>query len=167
MLEDVADSDRPALEAAQRWILLRRIKDARLGVASAGPPQIVLLTDDFALGEAVLPSVLKRWARDGKTYGLEIVLIPLWRGFVRMRTRRVTASLEEESAAIRQRAKTIGATMLPTAKSGETHERELGMVPGTNALLVVDRKGIIVARMTGFTIDPRELEDVVQRVLSR
>ncbi len=167
LLVDVPDENRASLEAAQRWVLLRRIKDAHLGVASKGPPQIVLLTDDFALGEAVLPGVLKRWAREGKEYGLEITIIPLWRDFVRVRTRRVPATPQEEGAAINRRAKEMGATVLPTPKSSATHERELGMVPKKNALLVVDRKGVIVARMTGFTIDPRVLEAVVQRVLSR
>ncbi len=167
MLDGVSDDARAKLEAAQRWVLLRRIQDARLGVPSSGPPQIVLLTDDFALGEAVLPGVLKRWARDGKSYGLEIRIVPLWRDFVRLRTRRIPATTQEEGAAIQRRAKEIGATVMPTAERSEALERELGLRPKQNALFVVDRDGIIVARMTGFTIDPRELEAVVQRVLSR
>ena len=186
---DVEDADR--LERARRWALWDTFDrwcaevGAKPGPALGDPdtpspdarPFVVVVSDDFALGEAVFQGVLARWMRDGKDAGLVGVLVPVRRGEVRRGMRRVAAAdPREETAAFEEDAAKAGLVTTWTTASGLFAARfdegaalaeAMGLERQETALLVVDRRGRIVARLSGTGLDPRVLDPVIQKVTGR
>ena len=175
---DVEDGDR--LERSRRWALWDTFDrwvhamGAKPGPALGTRPMVVVLADDFALGEIIFQSVLGRWVRDGADAGLVGVLIPIKRGQVRFGMRRVTAESEaQEVAAIEEDAakarlvttwdEDAGLFAAPFDE-GAKLAKAMGLEKQEVGLLLIDAKGRIVARMSGTGIDPRALDPVVQKL---
>ncbi len=142
----------------------------RLGSDAPISPKVdatlVLIVDDFSLGEGMLTEVLKQWTRDHAERRFDRVLVPLLRGQVRMGLRLVPVEDEaEELASFATRAKDIGLaqeTPIPA-----TALRKLGLDVGDAAILLLDRQGRIAARLSGRGLDLRTLEPVLQKLLTR
>lgn len=186
---DVEDGDR--LERARRWALWdtfeRWCREVGMppgpalgrgdGSSEDAKPFVVVVADDFALGEVVFQSVLARWVRDGADAQLTGVLIPIKRGEVRMQLRRVPAGSEaEEVAALEEDAAKAGLQTTFTTASGllaapfddgARLARAIGLEGREAAVMLVDRRGRIVGRMSGTGLDPRALDPVVQKLVSR
>jgi hypothetical protein len=163
------------LDRARRWIALSSLPDLARAIGIAlpaheGGPRAIVLADDFGLGEAVFAGVLERWARDGAAAGMRVELVPIVRGQVRMGIRRVPAAdRAEELAAIHEKARRHGIDVAGVSKDGIDTARlqALGLRAQDVAVLVLNDRGLIVARLTGRALDPRELDPVVKRLLSR
>lgn len=165
-LEDAAGEAEAGITAARRWIDLRELDEPLVSLASHDGPRIVALVDDFALGEAILPSVLGRWQRDLGPMGLRVSVVPFLTGTVRVGIRRLQAQdAKAEVDSIRNRL--IARKVKVEQPAADDLHAQLGLEAGRCALFVIDRKGKILARISGPTIDPRKLETVVQRVASR
>lgn len=138
---------------------------------------IVVLADDFALGEVILADVLRRWLREGKASGLTGVLLPIRRGEIRLGLRRVPVATEaEETDALRAHAQRIGlrqtsepgsGLVAGTLRDGAALAKAMGLEGQEAGLLIVDRRGRIVGRLSGVGIDPRVLDPVIQKLTSR
>jgi hypothetical protein len=152
--EDEEAADR--LEVARAWVAL----DAA-GLAETLPeakgPRVVAFATHFQLQEPLLPSVLKRWA-----LGMDVSIVGVLEGKVRQGMRRADAAPEEEKAALEAAAKEIGvpvARFVGHAGADRPRPAWLGDVPA--ALLVLDEKGALVARLSGASLDPRPLDAAV------
>ncbi|MDJ0974500.1 MAG: hypothetical protein QNJ98_08590 [Planctomycetota bacterium] len=151
---------------AWSWVNLKQIGRIPGRLMFHKGPRVVALVDDFALGEAILPQVLGRWQRDLGPMGLRVSVVPLLTGKIRVGLRRLRAQDEKaEVDSIRNRL--IAYKVIVEQPAPADVRSHIGLEAGKCALFVADRKGQIVARMTGPTIDPRTLETVVQRVASR
>ena len=146
----------------------------RIGLApDDGRRQVVhlrnaLVEEESELRTTVLPSVLGRWARDHAARGLEVVLVPLHEDDVRVGIRRVRAAPDEARAALEARARELGLVPHAVMPRRTPLRRMLDALNRDVAIFVVDRRGRIVARQTGrATLDPRALEEAVQRVATR
>ena len=182
---DLEDGDR--LERSRRWALWDTF-DRWIHAVGAKPgpglgttkgskdarPYVVVVSDDFALGEIVFQSVLDRWLKDGKDARLTGVLIPIPRGEVRKGMRRVPVEdPREEAAAFEEDAakaglspswtKGTGLFAAPFRKGAKLAEL-MGLEGQEVGLLIVDKRGRIVARMSGTGLDPRALDPVIQKV---
>lgn len=162
------------IEETVAWIELTHIRDLAAPLkfprAIETGPRIVVLADDFALGEAVFISVLERWQRDGRAAGVAVELVPVITGQVRMGIRRVPAdSTRAERATIRQRAQKAGLAISRAVPKGipAAALQAIGLGPQATALLIVNTEGKIIARESGKNIDPRALDLAVERLISR
>ncbi len=165
-LSDESEELQAGIAAARRWVKLRQLDTALVPLANHEGPRVVALVDDFALGEAILPSVLGRWQRDLSPMGLRVSVVPFLTGTVRVGIRRLRAQdARAELDSIRNRL-IARRVMVEKAAATDLHDK-LGLEAGRCALFVIDRKGKIVARISGPTLDPRQLETVVQKVASR
>ncbi len=185
---DTEDGDR--LERARRWALWDTFDRWIHAVGAKPGPQlgseddaalarryVIVVADDFALGEVVFQSVLARWMRDAGEGELTGVLIPILRGEVRRGMRRVPVEdPQEERAALAEDAAKAGLVPSWNADSGlfaaPFHDGAklaelMGLESQSSGLLIVDRRGRIVARLSGTGIDPRELDPVIQKVTGR
>jgi hypothetical protein len=163
----LTDEDERRVEGTQAWIGLREVEDLGTQVASHDGPRVVLLVDDFQLGEALLGDVAARWAQEGRKSGLRVGVLPILRGRVRAGMRRVRASATEERASLAARAVAAG---LDVEKGGLTSDAALeafGLDAEEGAILVFTRDGRIVGRRIERILDPRPLSAVVERVTSR
>lgn len=147
------------------------------------PPWIVAFADDFALGEVLFTEVLGRWQREGEEAGLRIEIVPVLRGHVRVGIRRMPAdSVEEELASMRARIDAAGlflAGSTPQSRLADlsaTHGQPgvgrealeaLGLDPQELLVLLIDARGRIVARLAGKQPELRDLDPVLQRLISR
>lgn len=143
---------------------------ARLGSDAPISPKVdatlVLIVDDFSLGEGMLTEVLKQWARDHAERRFDRMLVPLLRGQVRMGLRLVP--VEDEAQELASFAKRAGDIGLARAKPiPATELRKLGLDVGDAAILLLDRQGRIAARLSGRGPDLRTLEPVLQKLLTR
>jgi len=187
--EDVEEST--GLERARRWALwetfARWCTDLGLapgpslgtpdGANADARPLVIVVADDFALGEVIFQSVLQRWLREGQEAGLRGVLVPIRRGQVRRGLRRVPVEdPAEEEAALREDAAAIGLIPTDTTEAGLFAAPypdgfrlavALGLERQETALLIVDRRGRIVGRLSGTGLDPRSLDPVIQKLVSR
>ncbi|MDA1194481.1 MAG: hypothetical protein O2894_04790 [Planctomycetota bacterium] len=183
LLADDEEEDRARLEHTRRWFEGDTLASwtAPLGLtvgpalAKRGPPHVVVLADDFALGDELLTSVLMRWLREGEEVGMRGVIVPVLRGQVRMGLRRVPAPDEAaERASLADRAQAMGFVLEPDAGlfgGGAVDGRRLAATLGLEgqdvALFVLDGEGRIVARLSGQGLDPRGLDPVIQKLTSR
>lgn len=163
------------LARVDQWVDLARVEElappwnARLLGASG--PRVLVFADDFTLGEVVFAGVLERWQRDGRDGGLRVLVVPVVRGQVRMGLRLIPAeSVEEELASIRTRCRSIGLEVAgaPEERASTSQlETWWGLGAQDVAILVIDTEGRIVGRMAGTNLDPRPLDRVIQRLVSR
>lgn len=159
-------SDDEVVTRVERYVRLSQIDGVAADLSAHDGPRVVALVDDFALGETILPQVLGRWQRDLGSMGLRVSVVPLLTGHVRVGIRRLRAQdAQAELDSIRNRV--IAYQIHVEAPASEGVRGAIGLEDGACALFVADRKGRIVARLSGPTIDPRPLETVVQRVASR
>lgn len=129
-------------------------------------PRVVIVSDDFGLGEPQLLSVARRWADEGAVGGLRVGVLAIRRGEVRDGIRRRPAEPEEEDARIAARL-TQGTVYLEPGRPGVGSARELGIPEDFIGILVFDREGRLTARAAAPALDPRILEPAVQRAASR
>jgi hypothetical protein len=148
------------------WVDLDAAADCPGPLPPHAGPRVVAYVDDFLLGEATLPSVLARWAREGEDGRLQVLVVPVRRGLVREGVRVREATEAEEAAAIRRRLEGTGIVQGPAVAAATAAER-LGLDAEAGAILVVSRDGRVVARRRGRVLDPRDLEGAVQRVAGR
>ncbi len=159
-------------------------------------PALLVVADDVALGEPIFAGVLARWMRDGEKAGLRGYVLPILRGDVRESMRRVPAATRaEELGTIRVRAAAARLTVLPSrfAEEGARPGPALFEVPmpksapssgrGENpgsalagaiglsghawALIVIDRTGRIVGRLSGTGFNARALDPVIEELVRR
>jgi hypothetical protein len=123
-------------------------------------PQIVVLSDDFALGEAVLPSVVKRWVATG----IPVSLVARSTGEIREGIRREPTLPITESRRFGKRAMDMGVPLAATIVAGSPADRAVGLTGAGAAVIVVDAEGRAVALASGPTLDPRPLDPVVARL---
>lgn len=168
------DADTPELEEVRRWVRLDRLADLGLKLPTHQGPRVVVVATHFALGEVVLPQVLKRWQRDLGSLGLQVTVVPYVTGQVRVGMRTVPArDPQTELATIRRTITSLGltaATSVDTEALQRTMPTDIGVDTGIadySAVFVVSRAGRIVARISGRTVDPQSLNDVVHRIASR
>ena len=194
---DAAPEDPARLAAARRWVELTTIveltQDARVQVplgpslasvattpAAQAHPWILVIADDFALGEEPFTGPLERWQREGAEIGLRVAVIPRFTGQVRMGIRRVPMmDVVRERASVVERLAPRGLALADEMPDGPFHldgRRDdlgeqcaafLGLGPQHAAVLVVDARGRIVGRMGGTGLDLRDLDPVVQKLVSR
>jgi hypothetical protein len=116
--------------------------------------QVVVLSDDFSLGEDVLASVLRRWAGSG----VRVSLVGRLTGEVREGIRREKAGTMGEQRRFTRRAEELGATLVGVVPAGGEEERALGLRGPGAWVFVVDDASRLVARVSGPPHDPRPLE---------
>jgi hypothetical protein len=160
--EGEAADETQAVEAAARWVALSDgpVDLAGLveGEARGKGPIVVIVSDHFQLGDDVLPSVAKRWARS-----MRVAFVGVLVGKVRLGIRRVSATPEEEKAALEERAKALGLAWAGATPARDASLRRLGIDPTRATVLVLDRDGRLLARISGRALDPRPLDPVVER----
>lgn len=173
--DTVAQGDEEAatrIKETATWVRLEQTRDLaaplRFSPAVTSGPWVLVFADDFALGEGVFLSVLERWQRDGADAGLRVEVVPIRTGQVRVGIRRLPAeSADEELASIAQRAKSAGLSLAPGKGVPAPRLTAIGLGPQETALLVVDAAGRIVGRLSGTNVDPRALDLVIERLISR
>ncbi len=156
------------------WVGLAALHEFDLVVPTGVPrgtfrrwPCILVVADDFALGEGVFMSVLERWQRDGKSSGVEVLVLPVLSGQIRVGIRRLPAEAPEaENESIAERVKKAGLTRDPGFVRASDLTK-IGLGPQETAILVANKEGQIIARLSGTNVDPRELDVVVERLISR
>jgi hypothetical protein len=158
-------TDRARLEGLRRWLLAEDAKalEAVLGVAL--PTEgVVVLIDDFALGELRLTDRLARWRREGaRVWG-----IPIWRGQIRMGMRRMPAeSTADERRSLEAHAAGVDLPLWKDVSLASERLTSLGLGRQDVVVLVIDGEGRIVGRQAGIQPDLRALEPAVQRLLTR
>ncbi len=172
-------------------------------VDGVGRPFVLLVADDYALGEELLTSVIERWMREGKEAGLLAFLVPVFDGTVRAGLRRVPEHNKEvEWEVLQERAAASGLqiAIAPTEHleaplpphdpklvkgrliieinerlhhtsiihgPGKTLANAMGLADRESAVLIVDARGRIVGRLSGQGLDPRVLDPVIQKLVSR
>jgi hypothetical protein len=159
-----------ASAAARRWVGLTALTDLKTPLASHPGPRVLVVGDDYDLAEAYLLAALIRWLAWGSRDGLRVGVLPMHHGFVRMGTRRTPADgREEERGSLERRlaATAPGAVLEPEPPDAAVAAADLGLLGMDSAVLVLDRTGRIVARLSGRNLDPSALDVVVQKVLSR
>ncbi|MDJ0522384.1 MAG: hypothetical protein QNJ90_09980 [Planctomycetota bacterium] len=172
MLVPDEKEDHERLAGTRAWIERTDVTELLATIGSKAPisdkvqATVVVIADDFALGEPLFFEVLKQWRDNHPEARFDRVCVPLLRGQVRFGLRLVPAESEEaELASIDKRCSEAG---LAREKPLSVERlASLGMVTGEAALLLADGKGRIVARLSGRNIDPRVLEPALQRLLSR
>lgn len=165
-LPENEEEDAALLAGLERWVALDRLEGLGLVLPAHAGPRVVAIVDTFALGEAVLPSVLGRWQRQHRDKGLQVTLVPVRTGQVRVGLRRVPVERPaEEQAVFRAAAKAGKLTIAPATDPALA--RSFGRDQGHCLLVLADRRGRIVARLSGHTLDPLSLEALLQRVVSR
>jgi hypothetical protein len=129
---------------------------------------VVVAADDYDLAEPSLMRPLARWAKEGAAAGLRVGVLPLHRGYVRVGTRRTRAQdRDEERRAVAARLADTLVVLEPEPSDAAAAAADLGLVGQDHALLVADREGRIVARLSGRHLDLAAVEGAVQRVGSR
>ena len=153
------------LAAARRWVSLEDAAALGPALAPHDGPRIVVLAEDFALGDAVLASVLGRWAEEGASGALRVGVVPIRTGHVRRGLRREAATPEEEERSLARRI------VAPVAREPGAWRpadgARLGLPPLHVGILAFDRQGRLAARLSGLGVEPRALDAVVQRLASR
>ncbi len=168
-------AERAALASAEAWVSLTGAPLDLAGVADLAPaaaagagPRAVVFADDFELGEDVLPSVLRRWAKH-----LPVHVVGRLTGRVRQGMRRARASEAEERDSIAKRVAVRGAgsdagDALPRlagfVPAGGEVEARLGLPATGAAVFLLDASGRVEARLSGSALDPRPLDPVVARL---
>ena len=162
-----ADLERRRL-AVRRYLQLETLAHTNAKFAPHEGPRIVAFVDDFALGEAVLESMLRRWQREHGPRGLRVSVVPLVGRGIRSGMRRLPAESEEaEVAAIHARARALGLTARPPLSRRWEWLWAHGARVHANFLFFADADGRIVARLSGLILDPTAFEETVQRLVSR
>ena len=157
-----------ALAAASRWVALERLGDLGTPLAAHEGPRVIVAADDFDLGEPGLVRALVRWQEEGRSAGLRVAVLPLYRGYVRVGIRRTRAQdQDEERRALATRLAPSGLSLEPEPQSAAATSADLGLLGQDMAIVVADRTGRLVARLSGRALDPALLEAAVQRVGSR
>jgi hypothetical protein len=133
---------------------------ARAGVPDGPVPRIVVVADPFEMGEPVLPSVMRRWGRS-----LPTVLAGRPTGEVRVGIRRVEATPAQERAAMARAAEAAGARFVGVLEPGAC--AALGLPDAGAVVIVVGGDGRVAGRVTGRSLDPRSLDDLVARLAGR
>ncbi len=130
-------------------------------------PQIVVLVDHFALGEAVLEGMLRRWQREHKAQRLRVGIVPITGRGVRVGIRRVPATPDGERAAIQKQADALGLHVLETSTDPVEWLQQHGLSADHNILLLFNEKGLLAGRLAGRILDPTAFEEAVQRLVTR
>jgi hypothetical protein len=167
-LPEEADS-RAALEAARRWVALRALGDLeKTALAPHTGARVVAVADDFDLGEMALSRALRRWSAEGAPDGLRVGLVPMFRGWVRVGIRRTRAKdRDEERRAVAARLAGTGVVLEPEPGDADAVAADLGLLGQDAAILVFDRAGRLLARLSGRNLDPALLDGAVQKAASR
>jgi hypothetical protein len=128
------------------------------GVPAGNGPRVIVFTDDFQLGEPVLPSVLKRWSA-----GITVGIVGRLTGHVRRGMRRSPVKSDaEEREVMSAHAKAGGLAVSAVVPRGGAIETRLGLPQDAGAVVfVLDKSGKILARMSGNALDPRPLDVIV------
>jgi hypothetical protein len=154
--------------ATRSYLRVQRLTSNNTPVDIHVGPQIFAVVDHFALGEAVLESMLRRWQREHSKRGLRVSVVPLIGRGVRVGMRRMPADSETaEVEAIHARARELGLAYYPPFDSDPEWLTVRGEDVASNFLFFVDRDHRVVARLSGRLLDPTAFEDVVQRLVSR
>ena len=120
---------------------------------------MLVVCDHFGLGEDILPSVLRRWARR-----LPVGVVGLRTGAVRVGIRRVPVAPEEEARALGARIAELGLREEGLVEA-EAARKALGLGEGaTAAVFVFGADDRIVARLSGRVLDPRVLDAALDRL---
>lgn len=172
-MSDGEQASAARVRETETWIGLDRLDDLDSAVkpaprrgAARPTPCVLVVADDFALGESVFIGVLERWQRDGKPAGLEVRVLPVFNGQVRMGIRRVPAEEDEARASIEERVARAGLVNDGAVVRGEALQA-VGLGPQEAVVLVANADGRIIARQSGRSPDPRELDVVVEKLISR
>ena len=161
---DDDEEGRALLDRAGAWVALGdgpmapRLADA--GIPAGKGPLVVVVADPFEMGEPVLPSVLRRWARS-----LSVVLAGRPTGEVRVGIRRVKATPEEERAVMAEAARRAGVRFAGVL--AEEAPLALGLADAGAAVLVIGPDDRLAGRVAGRSLDPRALDDLVARLSGR
>jgi len=154
------------LARARAWVDLAGppFDAERVGRTAREAPEeyVLVVTDDFELGETLLSSVLRRWAK-----GAPVEIVARLTGHVRAGMRREPADEETELASVGKRIAAIGARPAGVLRADDPRIEASGLGPGTSVFLVrpgvmVQASRVLVARCAGRMIDPRVLDDPVR-----
>lgn len=157
-----------ALGAARRYCALARLGDLATPTAPHAGPRVLVVADDFDLGEPGVVPHLVRWARENRAGGLRVGVLPMFRGLVRVGMRRTRArDLDEERAAVARRLAHTGVDLEPEPTSAAAAAADLGLLGQDMAVLVFERGGGLVARRAGRGLDLAALDAAVERAASR
>lgn len=130
---------------------------ARAPAVEAGEgARVLVISDEFSLGDDILSSVLRRWTKT-----TPVGVVGLRTGRVRAGIRRAEVSPEEEDAAIAKAVENIGAKRAGLISRGSEEAEALGLDDADTFVFVIGADGRIAARLSGRGIDPRELDAVV------
>lgn len=151
----------------ERWVGLRRVDDADLGLADHEGGRVVVWADDVLLGEPSRMGILARWAQDGAAGGLRVGVVANVSGRVRIGRRDRDAPPAQQLASIHDRLRGTRVALEPKPVTPSWTLEHLGLESHEGAILVVARDGRIVARRAGTLNDLRSLESWVQKVASR
>jgi hypothetical protein len=157
-----------SLALARAWVGLRSLDDVRTPLAQHDGPRVLAVADDFDLGEMLYVRSLRRWSEEGGPEGLRVAVVPMLRGWVRVGIRRTRAKdKDEERRAVAARLAGSGVVLEPEPPDADAFAKTLGLSGQDAAVLVFDRAGRLVARLSGRNFDPAVLDTVVQKVTSR
>jgi hypothetical protein len=154
--------DQESVALARAYVALAVDPHAWRAFLPTGIPEgacAVVVSDDFALGEPILPSVMKRWSKS-----MPVVLVGRQTGEVREGMRRAKAGPMEEARVFGRRARELGVKLAGLLEAGSKEEQALGISGPGAWVLLVDREGRLVARLSGIVLDPRPLDPVVRRL---
>jgi len=166
-LEVATPEDAERVEGTRLWVSATDASGLPGPLAEHEGPRVVFYVDDFHLGEALLQSVGARWAREGEKGMLRVSVLPILRGKLRGGTRRIHAERGAEIAGLARDVARIGLELEPGVLTGRDAQAKLGLGKIEGALVILDRHGRIVGRMTGAILDPRPLNTRVEKVTSR
>ncbi len=159
---------RAALAAARRYAALHGVGDLGPLLAPHDGPRVLVVADDFDLGEPGATAALARWAAAGRAGGLRVGVLPMLRGWVRVGTRRVRArDRDEQRTALAARLAGTGAELEPEPASAQEAAAALGLLRQDQAVLVFARTGALVARRAGRSLPLAELDAAVERAATR
>ena len=151
---------RAALDAAAAYVAVGNapvdLSGLVDGAARGTGPVVVVFTDHFELGNAILPSVLKRWSK-----GLRVACVGIRVGKTRLGIRRVAATPEEEDAALEERVKELGLVWAGAAPEKDGALRRLGIDPHSATVFVLDGGQTLRGRLSARALDPRPLDPIV------
>jgi hypothetical protein len=157
-----------SLHAARRWVGLATLGDVATPLAAHAGARVLAVADDHDLGELALLRSLRRWSADGAAEGLRVGLLPMYRGWIRVGIRRTRAKdRDEERRAVAARLTGTDVALEPEPPDADALAAALGLPGQDSAVLVFDRAGRLVARLSGRNLDPSVLDAVVQRAASR
>lgn len=140
---------------AERWVNLRALGDLTTPLAAHDGPRVVAVADDYDLAEMLFVRALRRWSAEGGPDGLRVAVVPLLTGWVRVGIRRTKAKdRAEERRSVAARLTDTGVALEPEPADAGAAAADFGLPERTSAVLVFDRAGHLVGRLSGRNLDP-------------